>query len=166
MPPPFSQGWVGNIRTLAKAHWWDGTSVYRVVDNWVAQWGNGEDDPKKAKPLPAGLKVVPESEYVTPVTCKVYLFQGKVINEACDPEFTELDGGDPYVLKGQTGFLRAGRLASSCNPVATGMARPLLWLGRRCARPVAGHRQRRRALRGDRPRPAPARPQHRGRSGG
>lgn len=37
MPPPFSQGWVENIRTLARAHWWDGTTVYRVVDNWVAQ---------------------------------------------------------------------------------------------------------------------------------
>ena len=67
LPPPFSQGWVENIRTLAKAHWWDGTSVYRVVDNWVAQWGageeGGEDDDAKAKPLPAGLRVVPESEY-------------------------------------------------------------------------------------------------------
>lgn len=66
IPPPFSQGWVGNIRTLAKAHWWDGTSVYRVVDNWVAQWGDGEDDTAKAKPLPEGLRVVPESEYTTP----------------------------------------------------------------------------------------------------
>lgn len=64
MPPPFSEGWVDNIRTLAKAHWWDGTSVYRVVDNWVAQWGDGEDDKAKAKPLPEGLRVVPESDYV------------------------------------------------------------------------------------------------------
>lgn len=64
MPPPFSQGWVGNIRALAKAHWWDGTTVYRVVDNWVAQWGDGEDDKAKAKPLPEGLRVVPETEYV------------------------------------------------------------------------------------------------------
>jgi peptidylprolyl isomerase len=63
MPPPFSQGWVQNIRTLARTHWWDGTSVYRVVDNWVAQWGDGEDDEAKAKPRPAGLRVVPESEY-------------------------------------------------------------------------------------------------------
>jgi len=55
MPAPFSQGWVENIRALAKAHWWDGTSVYRVVDNWVAQWGDGEDDEAKAKPLPAGV---------------------------------------------------------------------------------------------------------------
>jgi len=65
MPAPFSQGWVGNIRALAKAHWWDGTSVYRVVDNWVAQWGDGEDDEAKAKPLPEGLREVPESEYLT-----------------------------------------------------------------------------------------------------
>src|SRR3546814_1456277 len=51
MPAPFSRGWIGNIRKLAAAHWWDGTSVYRVQDNYVAQWGdaNGED-PAKAKP--------------------------------------------------------------------------------------------------------------------
>lgn len=67
MPPPFSQGWVENIRTLARAHWWDGTSVYRVVDNFVAQWGDGEDEKADAKPLPEGLREVPESEYVTPV---------------------------------------------------------------------------------------------------
>jgi peptidylprolyl isomerase len=67
VPRPFSQHWVENIRTLAKAHWWDGTSVYRVVDNWVAQWGGGEDDKTKAKPLPDGLRTVPESEYATPV---------------------------------------------------------------------------------------------------
>lgn len=67
LPPPFSRGWVENIRTLARAHWWDGTSVYRVVDNWVAQWGAGEDEEGRAHPLPAGLRVVPESEYVTPV---------------------------------------------------------------------------------------------------
>lgn len=63
IPPPFSAGWVANVRTLAKAHWWDGTSVYRVVDNWVTQWGDGEDDEAKAKPLPPGMLEVPESEY-------------------------------------------------------------------------------------------------------
>lgn len=68
IPAPFSQGWVGNVRTLAKAHWWDGTTVYRVVDNWVAQWGDGEDDEAKAKPLPEGLRMVPESEYAVTVT--------------------------------------------------------------------------------------------------
>jgi len=61
LPAPFSQGWVGNIRTLAKARWWDGTSVYRVVDNWVAQWGDADE----TKPLPEGLREVPESEYAS-----------------------------------------------------------------------------------------------------
>jgi peptidylprolyl isomerase len=60
MPPPFSQGWIGNIRKLAAAHWWDGTSVNRVQDNYVAQWG----DATEKKALPAGLAVVPESDYV------------------------------------------------------------------------------------------------------
>ena len=60
MPAPFSQGWIDNIRKLAAAHWWDGTAVTRVQDNYVAQWG----DPTEAKPLPEGLTAVPESEYV------------------------------------------------------------------------------------------------------
>ena len=60
MPPPFSQGWIGNIRKLAAAHWWDGTSVNRVQDNYVVQWG----DATEAKPLPEGLATVPEREYV------------------------------------------------------------------------------------------------------
>jgi peptidylprolyl isomerase len=67
LPAPFSQGWVDNIRTLAAARWWDGTSVYRVVDNWVAQWGAGEDEAGKSKALPSGITPVPESAYVTPV---------------------------------------------------------------------------------------------------
>jgi peptidylprolyl isomerase len=121
IPAPFSQGWVGNIRTLAKAHWWDGTSVYRLVDNWVAQWGDGEDDPKKAKPLPAGLAKVPESEYTTPMQCKVYVFQKKVLSENCEPAFTPLPTIDPYVMKGETGFSAgwpiAVALASAGNQV-------------------------------------------------
>ncbi|MEI4507581.1 peptidylprolyl isomerase [Sphingopyxis sp. CCNWLW253] len=59
MPAPFSQGWIGNIRKLAAAHWWDGTSVNRVQDNYVAQWG----DATEKKALPVGLATVPESEY-------------------------------------------------------------------------------------------------------
>jgi len=60
MPAPFSQGWIGNIRKLAAAHWWDGTSVNRVQDNYVAQWG----DATEKKALPAGLAAMTESEYV------------------------------------------------------------------------------------------------------
>jgi peptidylprolyl isomerase len=64
MPAPFSQGWVANIRLLAKARWWDGTSVNRVQDNYVAQWG----DATEKKSLPAGLGKVPESGYTVTKT--------------------------------------------------------------------------------------------------
>ncbi|MEH3105509.1 MAG: peptidylprolyl isomerase [Sphingomonas phyllosphaerae] len=42
---------VASIRTLAHAHWWDGLSVYRVQENWVAQWG----DASEKKPLAPGV---------------------------------------------------------------------------------------------------------------
>ena len=64
IPPPFSRGWVGNVRTLAKAHWWDGLSINRVQDNYVVQWGDANaDDKAKAKALPAGLATMAESDY-------------------------------------------------------------------------------------------------------
>ena len=46
MPPPFSAGWIGNIRKLAAAHWWDGMSINRVQDNYVVQWGDPNADDK------------------------------------------------------------------------------------------------------------------------
>ena len=50
---PFSQGWVDNIRTLARDHYWDGMAILRVQDNYVAQWG--QPDPGMGiaeKPVP------------------------------------------------------------------------------------------------------------------
>ena len=70
MPAPFSQGWVGNIRKLAAAHWWDGLAITRVQDNYVVQWGDPEaEDKAKAKGLPHGLINVSEQEYVTQFWC-------------------------------------------------------------------------------------------------
>lgn len=64
IPAPFSQGWVGNIRKLVAARWYDGIAVVRVQDNYVVQWGDPEgENPKKAKPLPAGLERVREEDY-------------------------------------------------------------------------------------------------------
>jgi len=67
MPPPFSQGWVENIRRLARERWYDGTSVNRVQDNYVVQWGDPNYDNPEAdgaeKPLPEGLNVMGEDEY-------------------------------------------------------------------------------------------------------
>lgn len=71
MPDPFSQGWVANIRTLARAQWYDGTSVNRVQDNYVVQWGDPNyDNPEsggKAKPLPDNLQVMQESDYAASI---------------------------------------------------------------------------------------------------
>ena len=68
MPAPFSQGWVDNIRTLARAKWYDGIAVVRVQDNYVVQWGDPNNDNPEAtgpaKPLPEGLKVMGEDEYL------------------------------------------------------------------------------------------------------
>ncbi len=68
MPAPFSRGWVENIRTLARAEWYDGISVNRVQDNYVVQWGDpGHDNPEsgevETKPLPEGLNVMGEEDY-------------------------------------------------------------------------------------------------------
>ena len=51
---------VANIRTLALAHFWDGTSINRVQENYVVQWG----DASEKKALPVGLGTAPASNYV------------------------------------------------------------------------------------------------------
>jgi len=64
LPAPWSQGWIGNIRKLAAAHWWDGMAVTRLQDGYVAQWGDPDaEDKANAKPLPAGLLSVPQGAY-------------------------------------------------------------------------------------------------------
>lgn len=65
IPAPFSAGWVGNIRKLIAARWYDGIAVVRVQDNYVVQWGDPDGEvPGKAKPLPRSLVKVGEAEYV------------------------------------------------------------------------------------------------------
>lgn len=55
----FAPAHVGNIRKLATARWWDGESVYRVQENWVAQWG----DASEKKPLPPEILTRPPAEF-------------------------------------------------------------------------------------------------------
>ena len=67
MPPPFSEGWVHNIKLLARSGWYDGVSVNRVQDNYVVQWGDpNHDNPEsegEKKTLPAELMVMGEKCY-------------------------------------------------------------------------------------------------------
>lgn len=59
LAPGYAPEHVANVRKLALAHWWDATSVYRVQDNWVAQWG----DVTEKKKLPEGVAARPAAEY-------------------------------------------------------------------------------------------------------
>lgn len=63
LAPQFGPRHVANIRALATAHWWDGTSINRVQDNYVVQWG----DATEKKPLPAGLAPTSPADYVQPL---------------------------------------------------------------------------------------------------
>lgn len=63
MPAPIAQPWVRNIGLLAAAHWWDGTSINRVQDNYVVQWG----DATERKPLPATLGHAAPDAYTVPL---------------------------------------------------------------------------------------------------
>jgi peptidylprolyl isomerase len=62
LAPPFAPVHVSNIRALAGAGYWKDSSVYRVQDNYVAQWGT--NDEKAA--LPPGVVKVPPAEYTRP----------------------------------------------------------------------------------------------------
>src|SRR3954453_3230192 len=59
LAPEFAPVHVANIRALARANYWSGAAVYRVQDNYVAQWGQNESE----KPWPAGVTAKPPAEY-------------------------------------------------------------------------------------------------------
>ena len=63
LAPAFAPVHVANIRALARGGWWDGAAIYRVQDNYVAQWGNNESD----KPFPPGVVAKPPAEYTRPL---------------------------------------------------------------------------------------------------
>lgn len=78
LAPGFAPRHVGNIRTLAKAHWWDGTSINRVQDNYVVQWG----DATEKKPMAPGLASTSPDDYTRPLSS---LRQGLISSPHPDP---------------------------------------------------------------------------------
>lgn len=62
LAPDFAPVHVANIQALARANYWEGATVYRVQDNYVAQWGHNENN----KPWPAGVTGKPPAEYTRP----------------------------------------------------------------------------------------------------
>jgi len=59
LAPEFAPVHVDNIKALARGNYWDGATIYRLQDNYVAQWGLNESD----KPWPAGVTAKPPAEY-------------------------------------------------------------------------------------------------------
>lgn len=63
LAPQFAPVHIANIRAFARAGWWNNASIYRVQDNYVVQWGNGDAE----NPLPAGVVKTPPAEYDRPL---------------------------------------------------------------------------------------------------
>ena len=59
LAPAFAPVHVANIKALSRGGYWNGATIYRVQDNYVAQWGLNESD----KPWPAGVTPKPPAEY-------------------------------------------------------------------------------------------------------
>ncbi|SRR5579859_264703 len=94
LAPAFAPLHVVNIKTLARAGYFDGLSVIREQDNYVAQWG----DPDNRHPLPAGIgKVAPEFDS----------------GEPAHMAFTRLPDGDVYAP--EVGFSNGFPVARSAK---------------------------------------------------
>jgi peptidylprolyl isomerase len=100
LAPAFAPLHVTNIKTLARAGYFNNLSVIREQDNYVAQWG----DPENRHPLPAGIgKVKAEFDSELPAHMA----------------FTRLPDGDVYAP--EVGF-------SNGLPVARSSALHKVWL--------------------------------------
>ena len=62
LAPEFAPVHVANIRALARAGWWDGTSIVRVQDDYVVQWARLPE----GQALPPGVVAHPPAEYDRP----------------------------------------------------------------------------------------------------
>ena len=100
LAPQFAPLHVANIKTLSRAHYFDGLAVIRVQDNYVAQWGDAEN----RHPLPPGIgRVAPEFDSALVATLP----------------FTPLPDGDVYAP--EVGF-------SGSLPMARSKPLKKMWL--------------------------------------
>jgi peptidylprolyl isomerase len=63
LAPAFAPVHVANIKALARSGYWNGATIYRLQDNYVAQWGLNDSD----KGFPAGVVAKPPAEYARPL---------------------------------------------------------------------------------------------------
>lgn len=94
LAPAFAPVHVDNIRKFALGGYWRGAAVYRVQDNYVAQWGLGEVE----RALPAGVVARPPHEYWM---------------AAASVQLTPLGSPDPYAAS--VGFAKGWPVARHAN---------------------------------------------------
>ncbi|HYI64625.1 MAG TPA: peptidylprolyl isomerase [Allosphingosinicella sp.] len=63
LAPDFAPVHIANMRRFARAGWWNQATIYRVQDNYVAQWGNGDAEVA----MPDGVVTAPPAEYERPL---------------------------------------------------------------------------------------------------
>ena len=63
LAPEFAPVHIANMRRFARAGWWNNATIYRVQENYVAQWGNGDAEVA----LPEGVVGAPPAEYERPL---------------------------------------------------------------------------------------------------
>ena len=51
LAPAFAPNHAANIKALAREKYFDGLVILRSQENYVVQWGDPEEDPKKARPI-------------------------------------------------------------------------------------------------------------------
>jgi peptidylprolyl isomerase len=83
LAPAFAPNHVANIKTLARERYFDGIFIIRVQDNYVAQWGDPEEDPARKRKL-KGAKAALPPEFA---------------RSSDDLPFTKLPDGDVYAAE-------------------------------------------------------------------
>lgn len=67
LAPRFAPRHVANIRALVRGGYFDGLAVLRVQDGFVTQWGDPEEAPERARPLPSGASAKLPAEFSIPL---------------------------------------------------------------------------------------------------
>jgi len=76
---------VADVKTLARAHYFDGLAIVRVQDDYVVQW----DDPGQHRPVPPGVRAV--AEFTAPADADAR-FQPLPDHDLYAPQVGFLDG--------------------------------------------------------------------------
>ncbi len=98
LAPAFAPVHVGNVKALARGNYWAGATIYRLQDNYVAQWGLNDSD----RPWPKGVVAKPPAEYTRALA-------GLAVKPLGYQTITHQERGSPTAGRSPTAASRAGR---------------------------------------------------------